>query len=180
MGLKLIPGRRAILYSCSLLLILAFGVSCQKTYSVGPASSTSGGGSGTPTSTPNYCQTLTPVPGAYSTGIYWGQAFLATSNYYGTVYNIADVYLLVNGSPETTAAVSVIGPGSTSPLPYYGIQSLNGVNYALYQSTTIPYQAGASWTLKTVTSIGTAYATMNTPGGGTTASDGSQVSWTYP
>jgi len=171
--------RRAFSCLFSLLAILAFSISCQKTYSVNPVSSSSGGSLGTPTSTPNYCQTLTPVPSVPS-GIYWGQAFLAISNSSSGTFEIADVYLLVNGNPEATASVSIIGPGSTSPLAYNGNQTLNGVLYAVYQSTSIPYQAGTSWTMKTVTSIGTAYATMNTPGGGTAASDGSQVSWTYP
>src|SRR5579859_7843377 len=110
--------RRAFFLICTFALMLVFGASCQKTYSLGPTSPA--GSSGTPTATPNYCQTLTPVPGAQNTGIYWGQAFVGFSNNNGTPFYICALYLLVNGNPESTAGVTLIGPSSASPIPYAG------------------------------------------------------------
>lgn len=46
-------------------------------------------------------------------------------------------------------------------------------------SLEVPYAAGASYTIATVTSVGTTSLTFTAPGGITIVPDGSQVSWTH-
>jgi hypothetical protein len=132
--------------------------------------------------------TLTPGPVPSNTGIFWGLAVYAygIQNDYGSSvpFSTGTLALLVNGNPEATDGVTLTAPGYSSPLPYAGTTIINGTTYALYEisndTLSVTFSAGNSVTLESVTSIGTASATVVLPGGASIASDGSQASWTNP
>lgn len=82
----------------------------------------------------------------------------------------------VNGAAETTAAITLTTPSGDVPLIYYS-QYYPGYGY-YGSAATFAYVPGGTYTLTTITSIGTATATLVAPGGGVSVSpDGSTASW---
>jgi hypothetical protein len=82
--------------------------------------------------------------------------------------------LSVNQRPETTAGVTVTTPGGSFPLTYC---CQSGPTLSEYRATLADYTPGGTYSLRTVTSAGTAATTLTAPGGITQAADGSQTSW---
>ena len=121
----------------------------------------------TPHSSPTYMATP-PM------GIVWDPALIMNVN--GAVFS--SLYLSVNGVLEATAGVTLTTPSGNVPYTFIAGGSGRG-SYAYYgNSVTFVYQAGQPYTLTTVTSIGTATATVIAPGGNfTLAPDDSWISW---
>ena len=117
----------------------------------------------TKTSTPAVTATPT-VTSTATSGIDWetAQVYHSTGN-----PGFAYVYLAVNGQAVTTAGVTLSGTFSGSPLamPSDGNSyPISGKNYALYQAFGVSYQPGQTYTLTTVTTAGTASASVTAPG----------------
>lgn len=82
----------------------------------------------------------------------------------------------MNGSTYSTAAVSIGSNGVTTVVPF----SSNSAGSSEYYGTFSPYQAGQTYVLSSVTSAGTAAATMVAPGGGIAVnSNGTTVTWNH-
>ncbi len=162
----------------ALLSLLVMGFSCTKNYSVSPLPAPTA----TPAPNPLIC-TPTQTAGPPPNGIYWYSAQIegiTVSNGVTVVNGIfAQVLLTVNGTAETTDTVNVSGPaGLSATIPYTDNVVVNGNTYAQYQALlSNTYQTGGSYSLTTVTSIGTASATLTAPGNITVAPDGSSASW---
>ena len=140
----------------------------------------------TPATTPTPTATLataTPTPTAgIPNGIFWDPGSVYQHVLAPGEFASVSLSLAVNKRPETTAIVTLAGPGGASDtIPYSSTITLGGFSYAFYFSADlhVPYVAGAAYTLTSVTSIGTAAATFTAPGDITIAGDGSQVSWAY-
>ncbi len=152
-----------------------------------------------------------PAAPASASTILWNSAYISGySVYTGGAPGFggfgAGITLSVNGLPESTAIVTMTGPGFSSsppygvvatvsvPLTYVGPVTVSGNPYAFYSYsqfysgaisilttpvTTLAYQAGQTYSLTTVTSAGTASVTEVAPGGfgGGTSSAGSTVTW---
>jgi hypothetical protein len=91
--------------------------------------------------------------------------------------------LAVNGVAEATAGVTLTGTGiSAVPLTYVGPYSISGQTYAEYDSLYFPslLTSGGTYTLTSITSIGTATASLTMPSLANIASDGSGTTWTGP
>ncbi len=123
--------------------------------------------SATPTTTPHMTPTIS-VPGS---GIFWGPAEI------GSFPGVTGwLSLAVNGSPESTAGVTLTTPSGNVPFTYSGV---NGSMAAYSPASSFTYIPGGTYTMTTVTSIGTATASLVAPGPVSIAPDGSQASWTY-
>lgn len=134
-------------------------------------------------SNPSSPLSVTPV------GIVWNSANLAESeiSYDATGLQselstslTASVNLLVNGTPESTAVVSLTGAGGSVTLAYQGPATVLGIvyasylglldhyqsaaNYFSYWNGPVTYAPGQTYTLTTVTSAGTASASAAAPG----------------
>jgi len=141
----------------------------------------------TPTSTfyliPTYTPYPSPTAGPPPSGIYWdsslvGHDVFSTVSSGTTIQFLAFVELAVNGNPESTCGVTLTCPGGPVPLPYRGTITNNGNVYSDYRDNlSFSYVVGGSYSLSTVTSIGTASATLLGPGGITDAADGSTSGW---
>ncbi len=117
--------------------------------------------------------TVSPTP-TVNVPIHWAACGIDQANGSRT----ANLYLQVNGSPETTAGVTLISAaaGVTVAVPYQSYYA--GYNASYYSVSGFNYQAGATYVILTATSAGTASATLLAPGGGVTVSlDGSTASW---
>jgi hypothetical protein len=144
------------------ILAALMPLACSQTYTFSPVAA----------STPTPTAVVTPscsvsAWGNYQSvtcvgGITWGNG--AVMNYDNNSVNqyAATLALAVNCSPETTDVVTMTGPGVTLPLAYVNNITLGATNYALYQSSTITgsLSAGSTYTLTSVTSIGTATASL--------------------
>ena len=96
-------------------------------------------------------------------------------NQYGAV-----LYQVVNCGPETTDTVTMTGPGVTLPLVYLNPANINGTIYSVYQSVTVTgsLTTGANYTLTSITSVGTASATLPLPESpGMTTGSGVTFTW---
>ncbi len=161
-------------------LLSVLSLACQKNYSVAPLTASGPGSGGAPTATPTCVSIPTPVPP--TGGIYWYQGFVASGSNYGSTGTDAEVYLLVNGVPVSTAGVTVSGTGlSPTALAYGGPSTVSGTVYAwyYYQNNNL-LAAGGTYTLSSATAIGTASASLSMPDYPTLASDGSGATWTGP
>ncbi len=140
-----------------------------------------------PTSTPTATLSSVESPTATPTfgvpnGIFWhpNSAYLHSVSP-TSEFSFFSLLLTVDGVPESTAEVTLAGPGGTVTIPYTGQTTFDSRFFAQYQSSnlSLAYVPGATYTVTTVTSIGTASAVITAPGGITIAPDGSQVSWEY-
>lgn len=148
---------------------LAFPLACQQTYSVAPLPA--------PAPTPT-CVTLPQSPAPNPNGISWGtgQGQIQVINTVGGSCTVwLELLLAVNGAADSTAGVTLAGSGFNIPLTYSGVTS----GYADYGATAscANLAPGGVVTLTSVTSIGTASASMTMPGPASLAADGSQISW---
>ncbi len=110
------------------------------------------------TATPTVTVTATPT-----SSIDWETAAISR----GSVSAQAYVYLAVNSTADLTAAVTLSGSFSGSPVALItdgNDYPISGKDYALYEATGFSYQPGQSYTITTVTSAGTATATLTAPG----------------
>lgn len=92
--------------------------------------------------------------------------------------------LSVNGNPESTDGVTLVGPGFGGPsnaLTFAGatVDITNNRNCGYYfTSGTFIYVAGTKYVLTTVTSAGTAAVTFTAPGGSVSiSSNGTTITW---
>lgn len=159
-----------LLLTTSLLFVIPFA--CTRPVSSGP--STGPAPTVTPTCVPGNFQ---PTPVA--SGIYWGRAFVNSVVAGGFPGATAQMNLTVNGMAVSTAGITITGTGlSASPLTYVGPATINGGIYAFYRfdnPTTLT--DGGTYTLTTVTSIGTASASLTLPSLPNIAADGSGATW---
>lgn len=133
------------------------------------------------TPSPSETSTVTPhltptIPAAPPSGIFWPLCEIYLMNH--TTNQASSLFMLsVNGAVETTCAVTLTTPSGNVPFAYSGPSSYP--NYAIYSPTTpILYQPGGTYTMTTITSIGTATASLTAPGGGVSISpDGLTTSW---
>jgi hypothetical protein len=130
----------------------------------------------TVTNTPSATPTTTPPP-----GMFWAFASIYNLTNAGNAYG-ALIYLTVNGAPDGTTTGTLMLPGAvTITLNCSGTTTYNGILCTtcgagnLYG--TYIYQPGGTYSLKTITSIGTAAVTGTAPGGFSYAGDGSQITW---
>jgi hypothetical protein len=129
------------------------------------------------TSTPTVTWTSTSIPPATPTvsvpptGIYWGYALYQEQDG-GTSY--VQLPLSVNGSAETTAIVTFTTPNGTISMPFIS----SGSGLALYQANNVNYLPGQPYTLTSVTSIGTATATVTATGPVSFSANGQTVYFT--
>ena len=109
----------------------------------------------TPTFSPTTTPHITPtVPAVPPSGIFWAPCEIVGGSSF--------FQMAVNGAPESTCGVTLTTPLGPIPYSYYSAVG----TYALYFATSIiPYVPGGSYTMTTVTSIGTAAATLIAPGG---------------
>lgn len=117
-----------------------------------------------PTNSPTSSPTPTPI-----IGVEWYQGEIYHSDYNGGTF--AFIYLAVNGQAVTTAGVTLSGTFTGSPVPilFNNTYSISGKNYAYYQAAGFNWQPGQTYILTTVTTAGTAAATLTAPGGVTFA-----------
>ncbi len=137
----------------------------------------------TPTATPSAVESPTATPTfGVPNGIFWhpNSAYLHSVSP-TSEFSFFSLLLTVDGVPESTAEVTLTGPGGTVTIPYTGQTTFDSRFFAQYQSSnlSLAYVPGATYTVTTVTSIGTASVVITAPGGITVAPDGSQVSWEY-
>lgn len=123
--------------------------------------------------------TPTPVISGGVSEIYWYIADLSRYNSLGSSGTYAEVYLSVGGQAETTAVVVLAGGGASVTLPYNSTLTLGNGTYARYylDGGSVQYQPGATYTLSTQTSAGTAWASVVAPGGIHYGSTGDSISW---
>jgi hypothetical protein len=157
---------------------------CKKNYSIEPV-----GPKATMTQTPSLTPTQTSTATATSTAITWYSAEISRqqlTDYSFATYEFQEAYVMlaVNGLPEVTAGVTIYGSDGTAvSLPYsFSMGESDGVTYADYGVmdsgvTAILYNPGVVYTFVSVTSAGTASASVTAPGGITHAEDGSETSW---
>ncbi len=126
-----------------------------------------------------YNPTPTPIISTGVNEIRWFSASLSRVNQFGSVSSSVDVYFSVGGQAETTDPVTLASGGNSLSIPYNETVTLGGGVYALYRlaENSLQYQPGATYTLSTVTSAGTAWAQVAAPGGITDASNGITSSW---
>ena len=160
-----------------ILLAALAPLACQKTYNLGPLTATAATATPTPA-----CSDLWSQWGVTcASGINWNIAYVANYyNYQVSSYQYgATLALAVNCAPETTAGVTFTGPGVTLPLAYNSVTVIGGVNYALYESNTVNGGLTTTdfYTLTSVTSIGTASASLALPQ--TLSFDSAGVSFFY-
>lgn len=153
-------------------LLLMIPWACQKNYSVSPIA---------PVATPP-CSTPPQLTTPCTTGICW-EGQVQSDVYNGSYSYYGDLYLAVNGAVVTNAGVTLTGTGiAPAPLVYKGTTNIGGMNYAEYTSNsfsaTLP--PGGTYTLTSVTSIGTATASLTLPSYPTQAIDGSGATWSGP
>jgi hypothetical protein len=161
--------------SCAILLLSAALLlpACSKMDNpTAPASQTVAG----PTTAPPYDP---PATGQ----IYWLGANFSRANQLGYTSTVVDVYFSVNGSAESTDQVYLTSATGSTLIPYAESITIGGQPYAHYSQTaspsnTLSYVPGGSYTLSTVTSVGTARATLTAPGNITQNSNGGSTSWT--
>ncbi len=155
-----------ILTAC---FLTAIPLACQKNYSVSPPPG--------PTPTPTcYAPPQTPP---CTNGIMWGFAQLISTVSNGITTGYAELLLTVDCGTYTTAGVTLTGPGMNLELPYgNGYISMNGTNYSDYiTANNILFTTGAAYTLTSVTTSGTASASLVMPPTPSIATDGSTVTW---
>ena len=142
--------------------------------------------SGTPgrtaTATEAAAPTATPTEGA-PPGIAWHRdSTLQNVRFPGGDSTSMFLYVAVDGQAAETAQVTLSGPGGgTATLQFGANETRGGATYSQFFASPlgIPYVAGASYTLTTVTAAGTASASFVAPGGITVAADGAQASWVH-
>jgi hypothetical protein len=170
-------------------LPLLFMINCNKNYQLAPLSSSSSSGSSPVTNQLCIQMTISPTPGPPSTGIYWLGANVTNNFQFAGFVSQAttfqcDIFMILNGMPESTCGVTVTGPNGSAPVTYIDTFAIvmEPQIYANYGTniTAFSYQVGATYTLTTTTSIGTATASMVAPGNFIVASNGSQVTWITP
>lgn len=159
----------------ALILIMTFGyfpMACSKIYTFSPQTVVPTNPNGA-----NMCaENPTPTPGPPPSGINWASATVQLQNSGG--YSVS-IPLVVNGAAITNAAVTFSGPGLTVAIPYYGTMIFSGTTYADYSYANSGFNLtpGALYTLTTVTSAGTASASLAVPTTPAVSPDGSTVSW---
>jgi hypothetical protein len=155
------------------VLSVSLPLACTKTYSLGPIE-----GEG-PTPTPA-CSNSWGRYLACASGIDWGSAFVWNYSNNSVYQYGATLNLAVNCAPETSAGVTMTGPGVVLPLTYSGLATIGGTVYADYQSVTVTGSLTPSdfYTLTTVTSIGSANASLAMPRAIHFDPLGQSVSWT--
>lgn len=143
-------------------LILALSLGCQKTYNVPPLTTQSAAPTATP---PCYGLSWGSSPATCTSGIFWGQSLVWNYDITGVYQYGASLDLTVNCAPETTAGVTLTGPGVTLPLAYSNLVTISGTVYAAYQSVTVSgnLTSGDVYTLTSVTSLGTASSSVTLP-----------------
>jgi hypothetical protein len=174
---------KKIYFNTLLFATVLGGLSCTQKYNVGPQVPSQTVSTSTPN--PLICtptQTVGPPPA----GIYWYSAQIEGITLQNGVTLVNGIYaqalLSVNGNPETSDTVTIAGPGGFgATLPYTSNVVENGNTYAQYQGLfSNNFQTGGAYSLSTVTSLGTASATLIGPGNISTALNGSSTSWTQP
>lgn len=155
-----------------LALVLAIPMACQKSYSIAPLPGP------TPTPTCVAIPQTTPI----ASGINWGEALVGSGTSWGSTFISASLYMTVNGAVETTDGVTFTGTGiSPIALKYQGPYTITGTAYAwYYYQGTSPMTGGGTYTLTSVTSIGTAWATLPLPNDPTISPDGLTATWSGP
>jgi hypothetical protein len=121
-----------------------------------------------------------PSPTAIPNGIYWRAAGVSHGDSGATQISLVQLHQAVNRLPETTASVTVAGSdGVTFQVPCTGTTIIDGQSYAVYQRTGgFAYTVGVTYQLTSITSIGTAAASLEAPGGITHNAEYTQSSWT--
>ena len=135
------------------------------------------GGNNNPAAPNNPMPSPTPTP-LFSSGIYWKLAQFTHDSRYGTS---ASLYLEVDGQPVTDATVLLSGPGLSAPvtIPYVFTSTFPEGPFSNYiRSSGLTYVAGGDYTLTTLTTAGTASATLTAPGNFSITPDGSLITWT--
>ena len=132
------------------------------------------------TFTPTYTRTATPtgtitvvIPG---TGIVvvWG-AFIDDDSGPLTQCSLG---LVVNGMPESTAGITIIGSNATTNiLPFVGYDTSLGVSIASYNSSSINCDGGFSYVFRIWSSAGNAAISVIAPGGYTFADATDTLYW---
>jgi hypothetical protein len=109
----------------------------------------------------------------------WYSATVAKINTGALSAQAANLYLRVNGTPESTATVLLADSnGTTLVMTYNGASTQGGLAYAQYMVTIgFNYEPGLTYTFVTDTSVGAAQASVVAPGDITHAPDGSSSSW---
>ncbi len=154
-----------------------------ETYTPTPTYSPTETYTSTDTYTPTPTRTFTPSFTATPTrAIVWHMAYVARMDLVdsdGSFGEEAMLYLRVNGSPDATAAVTMIGSnGTTVILGYSGTTELDSLVYAQYwNDTDVVYQPGVVYTFITQTSAGTATGVVTAAGNITHALDGLHSYW---
>jgi len=126
-----------------------------------------------PTSTPTVTPSPTPTP-----VIVFDQAQVFYNGSSSTPQG-AELYLQVNGAPQSTAAVTLFGPGLGSgiPLAYAFPVTDNSEVFSAYGTAAFTYQGGQTYALYCHTTAGNASVTVTAPGPTTVSSNGLTVSW---
>jgi len=172
--------KRFSLLSIILLAILS-PLACSKTFTLAPLPA--------PTVTPTPTATFTAVPTCCvncqtvtcTSGITWGYGYVVNELNLGVNQYSATLAISVSCLPETTDAVTVIGPGLNLPLTYVNNVAIGSTNYALYESGAVngSLTTGASYTMTSITSIGTASASLAMCQSPSVATNG-EVTYTEP
>jgi hypothetical protein len=130
------------------------------------------------TRTPTPIPTSTPLPNGIVVAGVFDRSIFDLGIAAPVTANAIVVALIVNTLPESTAGVTLTGPGVTVPVPYSGVTVIGGHTYALYQTAASwNYQPGQIYDLTVSTSIGTASGSALAPGDITVAPNGLQTSW---
>ena len=168
-------------------LLLSVPLACQKTYTVSPLPvSTPTPIPATPTSTPTLGMP-TPTPTCYyppssapcSSGIAWNLGQVLANNFNGAQSYSVELWLSVNCASYTSAMVTFSGPGGSLPVTYDPYGSSGSTTSSLYDtnSGSISITPGAVYTLTSVTTSGTATASLVAPPLPLIPLDGSTASW---
>jgi hypothetical protein len=143
----------------------------------------------TPTNTVFVPPTLTPTPNPTTTipmGLFIAASFVGSLTDTGLGYPVTSVLTLVtisvNRASETTATMSLTTPSNgVIPLTYLQSSSLGTYDVSQYGSyTQYDYVPNGLYSFAATTSLGTAYASLNAPGGISYNTNGTSVTATYP
>lgn len=129
-----------------------------------------------PTYSPTPTKTATPNP-----DIRWKANILQQMANGGPLLTVVGLELQTYGATDPGATVILNGSMLSKPitLPYvHDVVESGGSLYALYQTTGFTYQVGASYSLTSITSAGTASQTLTAPGNDDVNPSGTIAIWT--
>jgi hypothetical protein len=168
---------KRILILAGMGLALLAPLACVKTIGVNPVIPI------IPTPTPTFTPACpaAPIPASpLPAGIAY-QGEIDNLVYNGTPQFAATLWIAVNGVPESTDSVSLLGPGANLPLAYQVPATQYGNIYADYSlNASSGLTPGSVYTLDANTSLGMASASVTLPTAPSIAVDGSSVTWPGP